>query len=175
MDDVEDVVEEPASEVVTKAPLDYDDDPIELGGDEAFNEDELAEIMNEIEDIEEDDESEVEGSNESSTNVEASEENVVPISGSSGSAPSMPSNASFSGGTPVSLAASGTMDVNLNFKVNEKDISLTVDKDSGFSLSLDNLNMSVDENNQLTLHLPGGIKFSVPLDDSGKNEKKKVA
>lgn len=125
--------------------------------DEAFNENELAEIMNEIEDIE----TEYENSNPE-IEVENTQ-NIVTIKESH-----MENKMNES-----SLTASGDMDINLNFKVGEENIHISVDKQNGLSFKMNQISLKTGVNGEgnLVLCLPGGMELSIPLRASSSNKK----
>lgn len=145
--------------------------------DQSFNDDELQDIMNEIESLEKEfveedlapsdeevhDEPLQQAQEEvaepideevvSTGPVQSEEENVVPMKERPTSSAS---------GADMEFSGAGSLDFNLCFKVAGQVASLKVDGDHGFSLHMDGVDLSIDEQG-CTVTMQGGVKFTVPF------------
>lgn len=164
--------------------------------EEGFNDAELQDIMSEIENLEreyEGDSSKVENTpveEVQSTESEVSTEEVVATT----------LEEEFAGIDPVAVEAeevveaiednivqfepeetptseqqvefhgAGKIDFSLSFQVAGKTADLKITKE-GLVVSLDGMNLTIDEENGCTIEMEGGVKFSVPMGGQAKSSK----
>jgi hypothetical protein len=151
-------------------------DPQEV--EQGFNDSELQDIMSEIESLErefvEDEAAPVaEAESESPSSDEYFEEEapevepaerVVSIGKSAPAAP-------VSGHAPhVDFTASGPMNFTMSFQMGEAEVGLNVDRESGLTLVMDQVEFHVGAEG-CVVHMPGGAKFTLPFSTAGSSRK----
>ncbi len=163
------------------------DTPEATHADAEFNESELEDIMAEIENLESELEKEIatpealkvnkedlkieqsvevknklqdaienelqEFSKNNAVESAADESNVVAIQ------PTMKASLDES----MSFQAKGNMDISLQFKVGQEVAKLTVDGQSGLSLSLSGVEIFISEDGGCSVSMENGVKFSIPV------------
>ena len=172
--------------------------------EQSFNDSELEDIMSEIENLEkefvEDDESspedlvvsevptselqeeidkEVESiSNEMDTVEEITSEAEVEIEEviEPSNVVSLPvSEKKSTAGANMDFSASGSMDLNLNFKIGSETATLKVDGNKGLVVEMGGVEIQITESEGCTVTMEGGVNFNIPLTTSGESSKKKAA
>ena len=142
--------------------------------EQGFNDAELQDIMSEIENLEreydeEKPSAEVEASPveehieevvEAFSEKEEHEEKVIDIK----------SKSTPAGEHPVEFQASGQMNFSMNFEVGGQTAHLEI-TEQGLVVSLDGMNLSIDETDGCTVDMDGGVKFSVPMGGQVKGSK----
>ena len=113
----------------------------------AFDENELDEIMSEIDDLD--------------SRVESEIDNVVSFK--------PPSK-----GKDMCFQASGEMEAKMGFNLSGRNISFEVEKNGVFKFQMDQLTLTVDQDNNVIVDLGGGMKLTAPLEDSKNSGKKKA-
>jgi hypothetical protein len=103
---------------------------------------------------------------EETVEVEAVVDNVV----------SLPvSEKSSTTGANMDFSASGSMDLNLNFKIGSETATLKVDGDKGLVVEMGGVEIQITEAEGCTVTMEGGVNFNIPLTTSGESSKKKAA
>jgi len=87
--------------------------------------------------------------------------------------PARPSGTSL-GRSEMSFSATGQMNFNMDFKVGEKVANINVNGDEGLSCMMDDYKVVIKEGLGFILEMPGGAKLTIPVDNSGLSQKKKV-
>jgi hypothetical protein len=87
--------------------------------------------------------------------------------------PANPGGASL-GRSEMSFSATGQMNFNMDFKVGEKVANINVNGDEGLSCMMDDYKVVIKEGLGFILEMPGGAKLTIPVDNSGLSQKKKV-
>jgi hypothetical protein len=78
-------------------------------------------------------------------------------------------------GAPVELSCNGDMDFNMNFSLGESSAKVKVDKETGLSVQMDGVSLTMSKNEGCVISLPGGVKFTVPLTSEGSAATKKAS
>lgn len=75
--------------------------------------------------------------------------------------------------TPIKLdAATGGVNLNLNFSIGNTPANLWLDGEKGLSFTMSGVKVSIDENEGCVISMKGGAKFTIPLDSEGNSLKK---
>lgn len=85
------------------------------------------------------------------------------------------SDSSVGEGSQMDFNASGTMNLNLNFAIGGQTANLVVSQEAGLSVTLNGVELHINEESGCSVELPGGIKFSIPLTDTAVDSKKNAA
>jgi hypothetical protein len=154
----EDLANEVQSSAVESA-NDQSNSPSSAEETSAFNEDELKEIMDEMEDIEQ--ESAVPG----------------PVKKAEPTRPNNMELNKFQGiaGGKSRITASGELELDLSIMLQGKEAKIILDKNNGFKLKIGKIEMKLDNDGSLVFLLPGGVKFTLPLTSEEEIINKKVA
>ncbi|WP_127714691.1 hypothetical protein [Halobacteriovorax sp. HLS] len=80
-----------------------------------------------------------------------------------------------SSGANMDFSATGSMDLNLNFKIGSETATLKVDGDSGLVVEMGGVEIKITESNGCTVTMEGGVNFNIPLTTSSQESKKKAA
>jgi hypothetical protein len=75
----------------------------------------------------------------------------------------------------VSLSASGTMTLNLTFKIGEEDATLVIDQEKGLLVSFSGVEVSLHSEKGCSVQMANGVSFSVPVQNSATEKQKKSA
>jgi hypothetical protein len=78
------------------------------------------------------------------------------------------------GRSEMSFSATGQMNFNMDFMVGEKVANINVNGDEGLSCMMDDYKVVIKEGLGFILEMPGGAKLTIPVDNSGLSQKKKV-
>jgi hypothetical protein len=154
--------------------------------DQSFNDDELQDIMNEIEDLEKEfggdstSEEEMVISKPKKTELQdkidqeleavanamipeaddSPEENVVAMENSTLAATPSPTSEN---GAHMDFSGSGQMNFNLDFNIGEHTAHLKVDGSNGFVVEMSGVYIHINEEHGCTVEMSGGVKFNVPF------------
>ena len=82
--------------------------------------------------------------------------------------------ASGLGPSEMSFSAAGTMNFNMDFNVGSKIAQLSVNGQEGLICSMDDYKVIIKEGSGFILEMPGGARLTIPVDNPGSNQKKKV-
>ena len=82
--------------------------------------------------------------------------------------------ASGLGPSEMSFSAAGTMNFNMDFNVGSKIAQLSVNGQEGLICSMDDYKVIIKEGSGFILEMPGGERLTIPVDNPGSNQKKKV-
>lgn len=80
-----------------------------------------------------------------------------------------------SSGANMDFSASGSMDLNLNFKIGSETATLKVDGNKGLIVEMGGVEIQITESEGCTVTMEGGVNFNIPLTTSGESSKKKAA
>jgi hypothetical protein len=75
----------------------------------------------------------------------------------------------------VSLSASGTMTLNLTFKIGEEDATLVIDQEKGLLVSFSGVEVSLHSEKGCSVQMANGVSFSVPVQNNATEKQKKSA
>jgi hypothetical protein len=78
-------------------------------------------------------------------------------------------------GSPVEVSCNGEMNFAMNFSLGETSANVKVDNETGLSVEMDGVSLSISEEKGCIISLPGGIKFTVPLTSEGASATKKAS
>ena len=78
------------------------------------------------------------------------------------------------GSSEMSFSAAGTMNFNMDFNVGSKIAHLNVSGQEGLICSMDDYKVIIKEGLGFILEMPGGARLTIPVDNPGSNQKKKV-
>ena len=78
------------------------------------------------------------------------------------------------GPSEMSFSAAGTMNFNMDFNVGSKVAQLSVNGEEGLVCSMDDYKVIIREGSGFTLEMPGGATLTIPVDNPGSSQKKKV-
>ncbi|MEC7181301.1 MAG: hypothetical protein VXW15_01205, partial [Bdellovibrionota bacterium] len=78
------------------------------------------------------------------------------------------------GPSEMSFSAAGTMNFNMDFNVGSKIAQLSVNGQEGLVCSMDDYKVIIKEGSGFILEMPGGARLTIPVDNPGSNQKKKV-
>lgn len=76
---------------------------------------------------------------------------------------------------PMSLNATGEMNLNMNFQVGGAVATISVDDSTGVAIKLNGVHVTIHPEDGCKLKLDNGLEFSMPLDELTKNHQKKAA
>ena len=75
----------------------------------------------------------------------------------------------------VSLSASGTMTLNLTFKIGEEDATLVIDQEKGLLVSFSGVEVSLHSEKGCSVEMANGVSFTVPVQNGATASMKKSA
>lgn len=78
------------------------------------------------------------------------------------------------GSNAVAMSAAGAMNLNINFNVAGQDANLSI-QDGGLKVTLNGVELTIDETNGCLVSLAGGVTFSIPLNLANGASKKNAA
>lgn len=79
-----------------------------------------------------------------------------------------------SNGKDMCFQASGEIEAKMGFNLQGKNVSFEVDKNGSFKFQMDQLTLTVDEDNNVIVDLGNGMQLTAPLEDSKNFDKKKA-
>ncbi len=75
----------------------------------------------------------------------------------------------------ISFEATGQMNLNLAFKIGDETAKLTIDPLSGLLVTLDGVELCINQDVGCSVTMSNGVKFTIPLTSSEASTKKKSA
>jgi hypothetical protein len=78
-------------------------------------------------------------------------------------------------GASMDFSASGSMDLNLNFKIGNETATLKVDGEAGLIVEMGGVEIKITETEGCSVTMEGGVNFNIPLTTSATDAKKKSA
>lgn len=75
----------------------------------------------------------------------------------------------------MSFSASGKMNLNLTFNIGSEAAKLFIDEERGLVVTLNGVELCLNETNGCTVTMENGINFNIPLTNKDSSSKKKVA
>jgi hypothetical protein len=149
-----------------------------------FNESELQDIMAEIDNLESDSveeqilapsahvdlQKEMDEEFEMSMNLkESNESSVLPFEAAKNKDSNLETN------SEVSFAATGQMNLNLEFKIGNDSAKLSIDPVKGLIVTMSGARLSINQDSGCTVIMDSGVNFTIPLTGTTSISKKKSA